>query len=177
LSVSERSSTAIADLVICAAIKHNLTIYESMERAVAQYEAVGGDHLALRRTFIKLVADTVDRTPAQTPHIKPEEKFESAERRRSGRKKRGPRKSVNLGGNPGNWQMLKGMWRLTLTNIRTTFGHYCKGLLEEELGRDMGGPCPISSLREISKMWDHFSIPGEAVMVAPKYEHLDLDKA
>jgi hypothetical protein len=67
LLVSKRSSTAIADLVICAAIKHNLPIYESMERAVAQYEAVGGDHLALRRTFIKLVADSADQTPARTP--------------------------------------------------------------------------------------------------------------
>jgi hypothetical protein len=39
------------------------------------------------------------------------------ERRRTGRKKRGPRKSVNSGGNPGNWQM-KGKWRLTLTKMR-----------------------------------------------------------
>jgi hypothetical protein len=41
------------------------------------------------------------------------------ERRQMGRKKRGPRKTVNSGVNPGNRQM-KGMWRLTLTNIRTT---------------------------------------------------------
>jgi hypothetical protein len=29
---------------------------------------------------------------------------------------------------------------------------YCEGMLEKELGRDMGGPCPIPSLGEISKM-------------------------
>jgi hypothetical protein len=37
LSVSERSPVAMANLVICDAIKHNLPIYESMDRAVAQY--------------------------------------------------------------------------------------------------------------------------------------------
>jgi hypothetical protein len=80
---------------------------------------------------------------------------------------------VNSGGNPGNLQM-KGMWRLDLTNIWTTL---TTAMLEEESGRDMSGPCPIPSLGEISKMWDHFSIPGEAVMLAPKYKHLDPDKA
>jgi hypothetical protein len=29
---------------------------------------------------------------------------------------------------------------------------YCKSMLEEESGWDMGGPCPIASLGEISKM-------------------------
>jgi hypothetical protein len=54
---------------------------------------------------------------------------------------------------------------------------YCKCMLEEESGPDMSGPCPIPSLGEISKMWDHFSIPGEAVMMAPNCEHLDPDNA
>jgi hypothetical protein len=40
LLVSERSPPAMANLVICATAKHELPIYESMERAVAQYEAV-----------------------------------------------------------------------------------------------------------------------------------------
>jgi hypothetical protein len=119
LSVSKRSPPAMANLVICAVAKHNLQIYESMERAVAQYKAVGpGDHLALRRTFIKLVADSA----ARPPQIEPEEEFESANSERTetaGLEKRGPRRSVNSGGNPMNWQT-KGMWRLTFTNIRTT---------------------------------------------------------
>jgi hypothetical protein len=41
----------------------------------------------------------------------------------------------------------------------------------------MSGPCPIPGLGEISKMWDHFSILGEAVMLAPNYEHLDPNRA
>jgi hypothetical protein len=53
---------------------------------------------------------------------------------------------VNLGGNSDHRQM-KGMWRLTLANIRDGID-YCEGMLEEESGRDMSGPCPIPSLGE-----------------------------
>jgi hypothetical protein len=178
LSVSERSSSVIANLVICAAIKHNLPIYESMERAVAQYEAVGGDHLALRRTFIKLVADSAARTPARTPQIKPEEEFEPADSERTetdGLEEEGPEEECEVGGE--SWESAdEGDVEIDLDKYSDDID-YCKGMLEEESGRDMSGPCPISSLGEISKMWDHFSIPGEAVMMAPKYEHLDPDKA
>jgi hypothetical protein len=45
-----------------------------MERAVAQYETVGDDHLALRREFIKLVAEST----AWPPQTEPEEEFKSA---------------------------------------------------------------------------------------------------
>jgi hypothetical protein len=31
--------------------------------------------------------------------------------------------------------------------------------------------------KPLAKMWDHFSILGEAVMLAPKYKHLDPDRA
>jgi hypothetical protein len=82
---------------------------------------------------------------------------------------------VNSGGNPMNRQT-KSDVEIDLDKYSDDID-YCKGMLEEESGRDMSGPCPIPSLREISKMWDHFSIPGEAVMMAPKYEHLDPDKA
>jgi hypothetical protein len=97
-------SSAVANLVIGAAVNNKLPIYESMERAVAQYEAVGVDHLALRRAFINSL------WKAQLSHRKWNLKRSSnrqiwRERRRTGRKKRGPRKSVNSGGNPGNWQM------------------------------------------------------------------------
>jgi hypothetical protein len=180
LLVSERSSAAIADLIICAAIKHNLPIYESMERAVAQYEAVGGDLLGLHRTFIKLVADSADRTPARTPQIKPEEKFESADSERTetdGSKEEGPKEEYEVEGE--SWESAdEGDVEIDLDKYSDIdYIDYCKGLLEEESGRDMGGPCPIPSLGEINKMWDHFSIPGEDVMLAPKYEHLDPDKA
>jgi hypothetical protein len=63
LSVSKGDPSAMADLVIGAAMRHNLPVYECMERAVAQYQAVGGDHLALRRTFIERIADSAARTP------------------------------------------------------------------------------------------------------------------
>jgi hypothetical protein len=178
LSVSERSSSAIANLVICAAIKHNLPIYESMERAVAQCEAVGGDHLALRRTFIKLVADNAARTPARTPHIKPEEEFEPADSERTETnesEEEGPEEECEVGGE--FWESAdEGDVEIDLDKYSDDID-YCKGMLEEESGRDMSGPCPIPSLGEISKMWDHFSIPREAVMMAPKYEHLDPNKA
>jgi hypothetical protein len=152
-----------------------------MERAVAQYEAVGGDHLALRRTFIKLVADSADRTTAQTPQIKPEEKFESADSERTetdGSKEEGPEEECELGGESWESADVEGDVEIDLDLDKYSNDiDYCKGLLEEESGRDMGGSCPIPSLWKISKMWDHFSIPGEAVMLAQKYEHLDPDKA
>jgi hypothetical protein len=68
-----------------------------MERALAQYEAVGGDHLALRRTFIKLVADSA----ARTPQIELEEEFESADSERTetdGSREEGPEEECELGG-------------------------------------------------------------------------------
>jgi hypothetical protein len=65
LLVAECSPSAMVNLVIRAAVNHNLPLYESMERAVAQYEAVGGDHLALRRTLNKLVAHSAAGTPEE----------------------------------------------------------------------------------------------------------------
>jgi hypothetical protein len=131
LSVSKRSSSAIADLVICAAIKHNLPIYESMERAVAQYEAVGGNHLALRRTFIKLVADSAARTPAETPQIKPEEEFESADSERTetdGSKEEGPEEECELGGE--SWESAdEGDVEIDLDKYKDEID-YCEGMLE-----------------------------------------------
>jgi hypothetical protein len=174
LSVSERSPPAMANLVICAAAKHNLPIYESMERAVAQYEAVGGDHLALRRTFIKLVADSA----ARPPQIEPEEEFESADSERTetdGSEEEGPKEECELGGESYE-SADEGDVEIDLDKYSDDID-YCEGMLEEESGRDMSGLCPIPSLGEISKMWDHFSIPGEAVMMAPKYEHLDPHNA
>jgi hypothetical protein len=70
------SSSVVANLVIGAAVKNNLSIYKSMERAVAQYEAVGGDHLALRRTFIKMVGESA----ARPPQTEPEEESADLER-------------------------------------------------------------------------------------------------
>jgi hypothetical protein len=172
LSVSERSSSAVANLVICGAVKHNLPICESMERDVAQYEAVGCDHLALRRTFIKLVAESA----ARTPQMEAEDEFESADSDRTetdGSEEEGPEEKCELGGE--SWESAnEGDAEIDLDKYKDEI-EYCKGMLEEESGRDMSGPCPIPSLGEISKMWDH--IPGEAVMLAPKYEHLDPDKA
>jgi hypothetical protein len=83
-------SSAVANLVIGAAVNNNLPIYESMERAVAQYEAVGGDrHLALRREFIKLVAESVARPPQTEP--KEELKSEHSKRtERDGSEEEGP---------------------------------------------------------------------------------------
>jgi hypothetical protein len=108
--------SAVANLVIGAAVDNNLPIYEFMERAVAQYEAVGGDHLALRREFIKLVVESA----AWPPQTEPEEEFKLAHSERTetdGLKEEGPEEECELGGNPGN-QQIKGMWRLTLTNMR-----------------------------------------------------------
>jgi hypothetical protein len=167
-------SSAVANLVIGAAVDNNLPIYESMERAVAQYEAVGGDHLALRREFIKLVAESATR-PLQT---EPEEKFKSTHRERTetdGSEEEGPEEECELGRE--SWKLAdEGDVEIDLDKYEDEID-YCKGMLEEESGRDMGGPCPIPSLGEISKMWDHFSILGEAVMLAPKYKYLDPDRA
>jgi hypothetical protein len=143
-------------------------------------EAVGDDHLALRRTFIKLVADSAARTPARTPQIKPEEEFESADSERTetdGSEEEGPEEECEVGGE--SWESGdEGDVEIDLDKYSDNID-YCKGMLEEESGRDMSGPSPIPSLGKISKMWDHFWIPGEAVtvMMAPKYKHLDPDNA
>jgi hypothetical protein len=167
-------SSAVANLVIGAAVDNNLPIYESMEQAVAQYKALGGDHLALRRAFIKLIAESA----AQPPQTKPGEKFKLANLERTetdGSEEEGPEEECEVGGE--SWKSAdKGDVEIDLDKYEDEID-YCEGMLEEELGRDMSGPCPIPSFGEISKMWDHFSIPGEAVMLAPKYEHLDPDKA
>jgi hypothetical protein len=145
-----------------------------MERAVAQYEAVGGDHLALRRAFIKLVVESA----ARPPQTKPEEEFKSADSEKTetdGSEEEWPEEECEFGGE--SWESAdEGDVEIDLDKYEDEID-YCKGMLEEESGRDMGGPCPIPSLGEISKMWDHFSIPGDAVMLAPTYEHLDPDRA
>jgi hypothetical protein len=167
-------SSAVANLVVGFAVKNSLQIYESMERAVAQYETVGGDHLALRRAFIKLVAECAP----WPPQTKPEEEFKSADLERTktdGSEEEGPEEECELRGE--SWESAdEGDVEIDLDKYEDEID-YCKGMLEEESGRDMSRPCPIPSLGEISKMWDHFSIPGEAVMLAPNYEYLDPDRA
>jgi hypothetical protein len=167
-------SSAVANLVIGFAVNNNLPIYESMERSVAQYEAIGGDHLALRRAFITLVAESAAR-PTQT---EPEEEFKSADSKRTemdGSEEEGPEEECELGRK--SWESAdEGYVEIDLDKYEDEID-YCKGMLEEESGRDMSGRCPIPGLKEISRMWDHFSIPGGVVMLAPNYEHLDPDRA
>jgi hypothetical protein len=160
LSLSERfglsfslvglsKSSAVANLVIGAAVDNNLPIYESMERAVAQYEAVRGDHLALRREFIKLVTKSAPRLP----QTEPEEEFKSAHSERTetdGSEEEGPEEECELGGE--SWESAdEGDVEIDLDKYEDEID-YCEGMLEEESGRNMGGPCPIPSLGEINKM-------------------------
>jgi hypothetical protein len=89
---------------------------KSTDRVVAQYKAVWGDHLALRRSFIKVVAGSA----ARPPQTKPKEEFKLADLERTetaGSEEEGPEKECELEENPRIRQM-KGMWRLTLTNLR-----------------------------------------------------------
>jgi hypothetical protein len=110
---------------------------------VAQYEAVGGDHLALRREFIKLIAESA----ARPPQTEPEEEFKSAHSERTetdGSEEEGPEEECELGGK--SWESAdEGDVEIDLDKYEDEID-YCEGMLEEESGRDMGGPCPIPSL-------------------------------
>jgi hypothetical protein len=143
-------SSTVANLVIGAAVDNNLPIHNSMERAVAQYKAAGGDHLALRREFIKLVAESAAR-PLQT---EPEEEFKSEHLERTetdGSEEEGPEEECELGGE--SWESEdEGDVEISDLDKYEDEIDYCKGMLEEELGRDMGGPCLIPILGKISKM-------------------------
>jgi hypothetical protein len=113
---------------------------------------LGVNNLALRRTFIKFVADSAARTPARTPQIKPEEEFESADSERTetdGSEEEGPEEEGEVGGESSELAD-EGDVEIDLDKYKDDID-YCKGMLEEESGRDMSGPCPIPSLGEITK--------------------------
>ena len=63
LCAADRTAEAFAKIVVRFAVSQGLGIQGAMRRAVWQYQAVGRDHVALRREFLKILANVIEAAP------------------------------------------------------------------------------------------------------------------
>lgn len=185
LCAADRTSEAFAKIVVRSAVSQGLGIQGAMRRAVWQYQAVGRDHVALRREFLKVLANVIGAAPelpipdlptagtggsraAADPLEKGEADSEETETD-SEREREFEESELEEGGSKSD----EGSVDLEKEEEEEIGG----GSFYEKPGRKTDKNAPIRGLGDMGRgFWEDFRIPGEAVMMASKYSAEIADK-
>ena len=169
LCATGRAPGDLAKVVVRAALCEELAMEESMNRAVFQCEAAGGDHFALRRSFIRILADALQGA-APGPATEAGERSEPgpgfgvlAEREGTGEGASAEREGV--GGEEEEEDDAASV------DLEADCDEMLPRFLVEEEGRAVYGPVPIWGLGDMGRgYWQDFEIPDEVVMIQTTFD-------
>lgn len=196
----EREPQELARVVVRAALSEGLAVEEAMNRAVYQYEAAGGDHLALRRNFVSILADTLNDAPALPSAAGMPERTD--DQGRSAAQGLGPGSSSESGGKgvAADKAFEEGVSMDEVDEETEKWGEEEEGegegaegesdedesrdidleaddegmgprWLYEKEGRETYGPIPVQGLGDMGRgFWEDFDIPDEAVMMQTNFD-------
>ena len=190
LCAANRTPDAFAKIVVRTAVAQGLGIHGAMRRAVWQYQAVGRDHVALRREFLNVLANVIQAAP-ELPG--PSSNLGAAA---TGAREEGAEQDIE--GESGSERTCSDSER-TETDVESEREESAESREEgaesdsseegsvdlekeeeEELGgssfyekpgRETSGKAPIRGLGDMGRgFWEDFRIPEEAVMMASRYD-------
>ncbi|GAQ93085.1 hypothetical protein KFL_012900010 [Klebsormidium nitens] len=182
LCAADRTPEAFAKIVVRSAVSQGLGVQGAMRRAVWQYQAVGRDHVALRREFLKILATVIEAAPelpipeAPGPAAAGAGGPRSATANQENADVDSEGTETDLEGESeieeseseegGSESEDSGSVDLEKEEEEEIGG----SLFYEKAGRETTGKAPVKGLGDMGRgFWEAFRIPGEAVMMASKY--------
>lgn len=189
---ADRAPSDLAKVVVRAAVSEGLAIEEAMNRAVCQFEAAGGDHFALRRRFVQILADAINDAPSLPA---PEESAEGFGERREGATPQGfegdtlgrgrstsgktaGEEETEWGGDEESGEAYEDESEEDDREIDLEEGDELgPRWLSEKEGRDTYGGVPTQGLGDMGRgFWEDFQIPEEAVMMQTSFDEQLAEK-
>ncbi|GAQ92407.1 histone H3 [Klebsormidium nitens] len=170
-----RAPDELAKVVVRTALWKELPLEETMQRAVYQCEAAGGAHLELRRSFIRILADTLNGADPLAAGRRDEEggrnasELEKGELRgESGSLEEEEEEEADNGEGLEDYESEDDAGSV---DLEADDDEMVPRFLNEKEGRDTYGPAPVRGLGDMGRgFWQDFEVPDELVMIQTNYD-------
>lgn len=169
---TRRAPEELAKVVVRTALWKELPLEETMQRAVYQCEATGGAHLELRRSFIRILANTLNGADPLAATRREEEGGRKASEPKKGEEsgKSGSAEKEEADDGEG-LEDYESEDDAGSVDLEEDDDEMLPRFLSEKEGRDTYGPVPVWGLGDMGRgFWQDFEIPDELVMIQTNYD-------